>query len=479
MRSDALNDADEESFDFEAAARLAKFILFAPLRRPKLFALLFLAALGSALLMGSRISPSYRSETGILVQKNVTLPSFADTSRNAPNNDSDPVVGVSEAVKGRDSLIALVDETHLAVRAREMPERLVSLSTAATGPSADEKKKVLAKQLESKLDVKTDGTVVMFSVVWSDPDTAFDLVSAAAQHFLDARKAAEVSIISDAIELLEDHANGEREGIDAAMKEFLQLKEGWRTPATGGAMIPRGIAAPGSKVAGPDSEVAKRLEDKKLQIKELQEQHRKQLAEARGQLAAALGVYTPSHPSVIALQRKLDALADEPSSLTSLQSEERALLGQLAGSAATKSGGGLPSFQRAAPLAGGDIARNGAASRQDLEIADPASAMALSKLQNRIRKYEEFMDQISAARLQLDLARNAFKYRYVVYKPAEVPKSPRYPIGVFAILGGILLGCMLGFGMTGLLDLASGRFIEPWQVKNRLSIPLLGEVMRP
>ena len=101
MRSaDTLNDADEESFDFEAAARLAKFILCAPLRRPKLFALLFIASLGASLFMGTRVSPSYRSETGILVQKSVTLPSFADTSRNQPNSDSDPVVGVSEAVKG-------------------------------------------------------------------------------------------------------------------------------------------------------------------------------------------------------------------------------------------------------------------------------------------------------------------------------------------------------------------------------------------
>ena len=321
----------------------------------------------------------------------------------------------------------------------------------------------------------------MFTAVWSDPETAFDIVSAAAQHFLDARKAAEVSIISDAIELLEEHAGGEREGIDAAMKEFLQLKEGWKAPSTGGPMVPRGVAVGGARIVGPDPEVAKRLEDKKLQIKELQEQHRKQLAEARGQLAAALGVSTPSHPSVIALQRKLDALADEPPSLTSLQGEERVLLAQLAGAAGAKSGGGVPRFPRTDPIGGGEIARNGsaAASRQDLEIADPASAMALSKLQNRIRKYEEFMDRISAARLQLDLARNAFKYRYVVYKPAEVPKSPRYPVGLLAILGGVIVGCLLGFGVTGLLDLVGGRFIEPWQVKNRLSIPLLGEVMRP
>ena len=119
------------------------------------------------------------------------------------------------------------------------------------------------------------------------------------------------------------------------------------------------------------------------------------------------------------------------------------------------------------------------ASRQDLEIVDPASAMALSKLQSRVRKYEDFMDQISAAKLQVDLAKNAFKYRYSIYKPAELPTSPRYPIRLLLAVGGTLAGAILAAIIAALIDLAGGRFVEPWQVKRKLSLPLLGEVSRP
>ncbi len=105
--------------------------------------------------------------------------------------------------------------------------------------------------------------------------------------------------------------------------------------------------------------------------------------------------------------------------------------------------------------------------------------MALSKLQNRIRKYEDFMDQISLAKLQLDLAKNAFKYRYGIYKPAEVPTKPKYPVALFFGVGGTILAAILAAVVAALVDILSGRFVEPWQVRRRLSLPMLGEVIRP
>ena len=50
---------------------------------------------------------------------------------------------------------------------------------------------------------------------------------------------AEVSIIHDAISLLEEHAQSEREGIDTAMDEFIRLKDGWTAGDTPAPMIPR------------------------------------------------------------------------------------------------------------------------------------------------------------------------------------------------------------------------------------------------
>ena len=117
-------------------------------------------------------------------------------------------------------------------------------------------------------------------------------------------------------------------------------------------------------------------------------------------------------------------------------------------------------------------------SRQDLEIADPESAMALSKLQNRIHKYEEYMDQISAAKLELDLARNAFKYRYGMYKPPELPTQPKRPIRILVGCAGALAALLGAIGAAALMDMLSGRIIETWQVKRKLDLPVLGEVPR-
>ena len=66
-----------------------------------------------------------------------------------------------------------------------------------------------------------------------------------------------------------------------------------------------------------------------------------------------------------------------------------------------------------------------------------------------------------------------------LFKPAELPTKPKYPVRVILVFGGALLGLFLSIGVAAALDLASGRFIEPWQVRRRLALPVLGEVAGP
>jgi uncharacterized protein involved in exopolysaccharide biosynthesis len=463
-----VDDSDDESFDFAATKDMLVLFLRAPLRRPKLAATIFVLVAFLAGIASFKLKPTYEAQAAIVVQKNAMMPTFGDTAKNAPNNDIDPAVGVSEAVKGRDNLVSLVRQTHLL-------ERTEALSGA---PEMSEQQKVfaLAKALDRKLKVTSDGSLVSFAADWSDPQTAYEIVSAAVRNFLDARTAAEVAIVSDAIALLEEHAEAERDGIDVAMDEFLRAKEGWKTPsAAGGPSRAAALASRGLPSAAHQTELAKRLEETKQQMREIQEDRRRQLSELKTQLAGALATYTPSHPTAIGLQRKIEALSDEPANLAALKNEERGMLNELASMGAKPATG-------AAGLVGavtGSVRGAPPASRQDLEIVDPASAMSLSKLQSRVRKYEDFMDQISAAKLELDLAKNAFKYRYNIYKPAELPTKPKYPIGLLLGVGGLFLGAVLAAVVATLVDLLSGTFVEPWQVKRRLDLPMLGEVVKP
>jgi uncharacterized protein involved in exopolysaccharide biosynthesis len=473
-----IDDSQDDSLDLTATKEMLALVLRAPLRRPKLSAAIFGLMILAGVFASFRASPVYEAQAAIVVQKNAMLPTFGDSTKNVPSNDIDPAAGVSETVKSRDNLTSLARQMHLADRMDDMPNEPMS---------EEDKLSVLAKMLERRLKVTSDGTTVTFVSDWSDPQTAYDLVSGALHNFLDSRTAAEVAIVSDAIELLEQHAQSERDGIDVAMEEFLHMKDGWKTPASSaaprvvGAFRPQ-TAADGAGVAR-QAELAKRLEEIKQQTKELQEDRRRQLSELNAQMAGILGTLTPSHPTAIGLKRKIEALSEELPSVTALKNEERGLLNQLAAMAGAKDGskasaGASGQLGFALPSIG-STRGTPPASKQDLEIVDPASAMALSKLQSRIRKYEEFMDQISAAKLQLDLARNAFKYRYSIYKPAEVPTRPKYPIRLLLIVGGALLGFLLSTAVASLLDVVSGRFVEPWQVKRKLSLPILGEVLPP
>jgi hypothetical protein len=366
--------------------------------------------------------------------------------------------------------MSLAKETHLFDKADDV------------GEDGSDKVRLVLKLLEASLTVKADGNVVRLAADWTDPQTAYEIVSAALRSFLDKRSAAEVSVISDAITLLEEHAQAERDGIDTAMNEFLRLKEGWRSGASGASTLASLGGGSRPLSVGPNPDLARRLEEKKQQIRSLDDERHKQLAELKTQMAGLLGTYTPSHPAVIALQRKIEGIADEPSSLAALKNEERGLIAELAAQSGVSPdpSKGSPTAVRAVGASASPIRLgNGPSSRQDLEIADPASAMALSKLQSRIHKYEEFMDQITAAKLELDLARNAFRYRYAVHKPPELPTHARRPIRLLLGLGGVMLGIFLAFAIATVLDLLSGRLVEPWQVKRKLSLPVLGEVSPP
>ncbi|HKQ71334.1 MAG TPA: hypothetical protein VJT73_18450 [Polyangiaceae bacterium] len=476
MRYDHDNAADERPFDVHALKETAVLVLRAPRHHPKVSAVVFcvVAALGALAAWQARAT--YESSATLLLARNVTLPTFGDANRARTPSESDPAEGVSEAVKGRDNLISLVRQTHLV-------DRMAPPRPGEKALTEEEKVLVTAKVLESHIAVKSDGTTVTFVADWGDPKTAYELVSGALHNFLESRHAVEVSIVMDAIALLEEHAKVDREGIDVAMDEFLRTKGEWKSAPEPLVAVGGGRSHTPGEGLGPDPDIARRLEEKKHQIREIEDDRRKQLSELKSQMAGLLGTYTPSYPPVMALQRKIDALVDEPGTLAALKSEERSLLTELAsGAKAAAKGSQLaraPSasvgFSPAAPLARGPALPP---SRQDLELVDPASAIALSRLESRIHKYEESMDQIGAAKLELDLARSAFRYRYSLHRPAEIPTAPKRPIRAILAIGGTLLALLLAVGVAALLDWAGGCFLHAAQVRRKLSLSVLGEVTR-
>ena len=79
----------------------------------------------------------------------------------------------------------------------------------------------------------------------------------------------------------------------------------------------------------PNAEVTKALEEKRLQLRALEEARQHTIESLRQQLVQAQLTLTPMHPSVIALQQQLESVSQTPPELAQLRSEERALMAQL------------------------------------------------------------------------------------------------------------------------------------------------------
>src|SRR5215471_7826173 len=411
MRHDnnSVDEDEKESLDFEATKEMVNLIVRAPLRRPKLAAAIFLLLTALGIIAALFATPLYQASEVLVITRNVITPNIGQ--QNAPQQDYDPTAGIWEAVKGRDNLIKLAQQTHLADKVHAPGE----------GPPLTEEGKLqlAVKMLEYRLKIKPDGNTVAFVAEWTDAQTAYDLARGAAISFLDTRKAEEISKISEAIKLVEKSEQDERDGIDQALQDFMRLK--WGTApgsSSGGGAGSPGVAAPSATpvagaapapapapavrplgTGGPDVDLAKRLDDKKQQIRQTEDEWHRAQNEATARLNELLVKFTPSHPSVIAQQSQVDRLSEEPANLKALKNEERGLIRELEAQMSIKT-------DRAAPRPSGGIyippssgTSRAPISRQDLEVTDPQSAMALEALQGRVRKFNELSDSISSLRL--------------------------------------------------------------------------------
>ena len=111
---------------------------------------------------------------------------------------------------------------------------------------------------------------------------------------------------------------------------------------------------------------------------------------------------------------------------------------------------------------------------QPLEESDPDINYAKAELRHAHARYNGLEDRIQAARLELDSARAAFKYRYVVIHPPQRPRGPVSPKTPLVALASVMAGLVLAAFGAAFVDLASRTFVEDWQVDQALGVPLLG-----
>ncbi len=421
-----------------------RLVLGAVWRRKALAAAVFLLGLTASAVYYWLKTPLYHVETKILAQRQQTLPSIVRPG----GPDEAPTRTAYELVHRRENLINLVKQTNLFVGSSKAP----STSWLERIASDEDPLNALVLKLDRLLVVTTVEGVITIEIDWPDPQQAYHLLQAAQENFLEARHLQEITVIDDVISLLRGRA--------ATLAADLQkvIEEVQQGGVRGGDVPPRS-AAPRVGASDDLAQLRAKIDAKERAILDVEEFRRRRLADLQAQLDEKRGVYSDAYPSVVSLRQDIEALTGESPQAARLREDERKLRAEYAARL-----GEAGQLRTSAPVTSVPHRATDASIEQNERVRE-------ARLQ-----YQQMLERVNAAQLELDTARAGFKYRYTIVWPAEVPtktSSPR-PLKTFGL--GTIVSLLLALVAAVAPDLRSGRVVERWQVERTLDLPVLAEV---
>jgi uncharacterized protein involved in exopolysaccharide biosynthesis len=483
-------EGDEDSdagFDFEQLVDFGGFVLRSARRRPKLTIGVFVVVAALGITIGKAMPVTYNSQVKLLAQRSTVLRTLSGMNCDINLMDN-PTKNAADLIMRRDNLVALVKEIDLVDRFEATRPPLLSfrdsmVSKLGGQPTEDDKIHALVATLESKLTVTADEANVTISVDWPDARLAYDLATLIQKNFLEARYDSEISVVTDSITVLQEHAKDELAKVDAALAEYERLlseRASRNVPTRTGAtrwVVP-GVSSSSAQAMPVDPDIAQALEEKRQRIRVLEAERQRELETLRQQLAQAQLTLTPLHPTVAALQHQVDTLSLPTPELAVLKAEERTLVARMTPSPSA-SAHSAPAAALVAIPAPPEPAEVKQSAVPAAGPEDGPTQLAHTKLDAAMRDYQEVMNRIEAANIELDITRTAFKYRYTVVTPAEIARKPKKPIAEIVAAGGVLGGAALALLVAAFADLATGLVLESWQIRRRLKLEVLGDVVPP
>jgi hypothetical protein len=445
----------EELFDWAKIRRYVAFSLRSVGRRPWIFLLVASGMVALAAGALAVLPKTYEVGCRLLTQKNPVLAVRADASQ------ADlPTRSAAETIVRRENLHALIRQTRLL---QEWPMRRAPVLRAKdwilgklrAPPSEEQMLDALTGLLEKRLNVWTtpDGGVVI-QLQWPDGVMAYRLVDAAQQNFFETRHVLEVSTIAEQISILEGHAADLKKEIDKQVDDLQRRRE--RSAPKGARLA---VRPPPPKPIDPEALNLKvMLDAKRRAIADLEDYRQRHLIELQTRLAEQRAVYSESHPVIVDLQQSIDSLQAESPQLATLHREEADLLHRLA-----QRTDGAELVGASALAIPADLIRN-----DPLVGEDSAVEYARAQLRFSVQQYASLRERIDAGRIDLDTARAAFKYRYTVVVPPEVPHGPIKPNAMLVMVAALIAGLGLALFATTAADLRSGVVLELWQLHELL-----------
>jgi uncharacterized protein involved in exopolysaccharide biosynthesis len=478
--------AQAQLVDWEALRDYLAYIKNAVLRHKLLALTTFVVTATLGLAIAKYLPRTYYSQATLLPKRSSTIAALVNPDRIAaldpdppnplrPPGEVDSVTrSAGQAVLRRENLVALIKRVNLldrweATRAPLLRLKDSVMQAISSRPSEDIKLDAMVGMLEKQLNVDTEDGRVTLSVLWPDPQLAYELVDAAQQSFLEARQREDLATITDAMNILELHekhaAENVKQAYTRAEKVFTEI------------MIDRRRVVGDPRVAGGFSSNQQLaglrflIRAKRRAISDSEEQHNRRLEQLNAELVAQRKLYGENHPNIVELEQRIVGLRAQGSPNTKvLQTEEKQLnteYQRYGGSAVPFPDEPQPDPYGLERVLIGILPALG---------ENPKAALAKDELQTALAVQQQLRHRIDAAKLERDIVQASFKYRYTVLTPADFPRAPVKPNAKVIALGGMVAGLLLGLFAAIARDVLSGRMLQAWQVRRGLGLPVLAEL---
>jgi uncharacterized protein involved in exopolysaccharide biosynthesis len=454
----------------------ALLVVHAIARHKLLFVLTWAGVVGMSLALVAALPKTYEVQTTIQVSPTQVISGLSGAAQPTPGTRSSALgTYAAETVLSRQNLIALIRQTDVMEKWPKSRAPLPRLKDAIwrrlfPPPTPEVQLDIFVGTLASRLWVHPDQTTVTIGIHFPDPQLAVRLVEAAQQNFLEARQVQEISTVTEGIAILEDWASQAREALDQSLKKLEEVRRARAAKLGRQASLPPApiptLDSPGRR----GSQLQLQVDAKHRELAALIEARKQRIAELESRLQRERAVYSETHPAVVETRESLEALQRQP------PPEIAALQQELAPLEAEMQQRGLLSDVPLKAQRGRHSAIDATALEpfDPLEDRDPEISQAKTELNHAYARYNGLQDRIQAARLELDSARAAFKYRYVVIRPAQRPRGPVAPKTPLVVIASVVAGLVLAAFGSAFVDLASRTFVEDWQVEQALGVPLLG-----
>jgi hypothetical protein len=468
-------DADAPVFDLHDARVLLGFPRRAFRRHRKLGLAIFLAVMAATIVMAIITPRHYYVETKFFAEQNVVMPALNNPGRAMGTEGNAPTKLATDAVQQRDNLIQIIRETNLLGQWEQMRSPVGQardrLAAYLHGPMSDsDRVNALVAMMSNQMWVGANEGTVTIGIDWANPIMAYSIIQAAQQNFFERRHVTEVAMIGESIGILEEHVERARQSIQEAVAQIKALHQASAPARTAAAATARATPATSPVVVGLQAELAA----KEQTIADIEVARKQQISALQAHLTELRNKFGAAHPEVIATQENMRAMSNPSTQIVQLQADVRTLRQRITALGAVPDAPSAPTQLLFARETLERLARPVVDS-----VEDPTVTYAKSQLRNSIENYEDLLRRLQGARIELETARAAFKYRYRIITPPQVPRQATSPKVSKIVMQGVVLGVVLVVFAVVALDLMSGMVLERWQVDRQLGLPVLADVRLP